>query len=78
MNSSSLSILDNEEFETVFRYSPPDQTIYNITINWYLLDVVHVQDGGGRLLLVQDVLQLVLGGLLLLAHLVTSVNMTVL
>ena len=57
----------------VFRYSPPDQTIYNITINWYLLDVVHVQDGGGRLLLVQDVLQLVLGGLLLLAHLVTSI-----
>ena len=57
----------------VFRYSPSDQTIYNITINWYLLDVVHVQDGGGRLLLVQDVLQLVLGGLLLLAHLVTSV-----
>ena len=62
----------------VFRYSPSDQTIYNITINWYLLDVVHVQDGGGRLLLVQDVLQLVLGGLLLLAHLVTSVNMTLL
>ena len=62
----------------VFRYSPSDQTIYNITINWYLLDVVHVQDGGGRLLLVQDVLQLVLGGLLLLAHLVTSVNVTVL
>ena len=58
----------------VFRYSPSDQTIYSsITINWYLLDVVHVQDGGGRLLLVQDVLQLVLGGLLLLAHLVTSV-----
>ena len=57
----------------VFRYSPSDQTIYNITINWCLLDVVHVQDGGGRLLLVQDVLQLVLGGLLLLAHLVTSV-----
>ena len=57
----------------VFRYSPSDQTIYNITINWYLLDVVHVQDGGGRLLLVQDVLQLVLGGLLLLAHLVTSI-----
>ena len=57
----------------VFRYSPSDQTIYNITIYWYLLDVVHVQDGGGRLLLVQDVLQLVLGGLLLLAHLVTSV-----
>ena len=62
----------------VFRYSPSDQTIYNITIYWYLLDVVHVQDGGGRLLLVQDVLQLVLGGLLLLAHLVTSVNMTLL
>ena len=63
----------------VFRYSPSDQTIYSsITINWYLLDVVHVQDGGGRLLLVQDVLQLVLGGLLLLAHLVTSVNMTLL
>ena len=57
----------------VFRYSPTDQTIYSITINWYLLDVVHVQDGGGRLLLVQDVLQLVLGGLLLLAHLVTSI-----
>ena len=57
----------------VFRYSPTDQTIYSITINLYLLDVVHVQDGGGRLLLVQDVLQLVLGGLLLLAHLVTIV-----
>ena len=57
----------------VFRYSPSDQTIYNITIYWYLLDVVHVQDGGGRLLLVQDVLQLVLGGLLLFAHLVTII-----
>ena len=57
----------------VFRYSPTDQTIYSITINLYLLDVVHVQDGGGRLLLVQDVLQLVLGGLLLFAHLVTII-----
>ena len=59
----------------VFKYSPSDfrQSIVRSTINWYLLDVVHVQDGGGRLLLVQDVLQLVLGGLLLLAHLVTSV-----
>ena len=56
----------------VFRYSPSDQTIYNI--NWCLLDVVHVQDGGGRLLLVEDVLELVLGRLLLLAHLVTSVT----
>ena len=56
----------------VFRYSPSAQTIYNrITINWYLLDVVHVQDGGRRLLLVEDVLELVLGRLLLLAHLVT-------
>ena len=43
----------------------------SITINWYLLDVVHVQDGGRRLLLVEDVLELVLGRLLLLAHLVT-------
>ena len=59
----------------VFRYSPSDQTIYSsITINWYLLDVVHVQDGGRRLLLVEDVLELVLGRLLLLAHLVTSVT----
>ena len=58
----------------VFRYSPSDQTIYSsITINWYLLDVVHVQDGGRRLLLVEDVLELVLGRLLLLAHLVTIV-----
>ena len=59
----------------VFRYSPSAQTIYSrININWYLLDVVHVQDGGGRLLLVEDVLELVLGRLLLLAHLVTSVT----
>ena len=59
----------------VFRYSPSAQTIYSsVTINWYLLDVVHVQDGGRRLLLVEDVLELVLGRLLLLAHLVTSVT----
>ena len=59
----------------VFRYSPSAQTIYSsTTINWCLLDVVHVQDGGRRLLLVEDVLELVLGRLLLLAHLVTSVT----
>ena len=51
----------------------PRQSIVvsSITINWCLLDVVHVQDGGRRLLLVEDVLELVLGRLLLLAHLVT-------